>query len=62
MALQIAIKIEPRHHQWGSASSFKKRNKGTRELKRLDCSINYDSKGESSTCGKGKNKGLVVFF
>jgi hypothetical protein len=28
--------------------------KGRRELLNLECSINYDAKGASSRCGKGK--------
>jgi len=28
--------------------------KGSRELLNLVCSINYDAKGTSSSCGKGK--------
>lgn len=31
-----------------------RRVKGSRELLNLECSINYDAKGTSSSCGKGK--------
>jgi hypothetical protein len=42
-----------------SPSSSKLGNKGSRELKRLECSINYDLKVESSSCGKGKGRGFL---
>jgi hypothetical protein len=32
--------------------------KGQREIKRLDCSINYDKKGEQSYRRRGKGRGL----
>lgn len=42
----------------GSASSSKLVNRGNKELKRLSCSINYDSKGGSSSQGKVKGRGF----
>lgn len=32
-------------------------NKGIRELKRLNCSVNYDKKGGQSSSGGGKGRG-----
>jgi hypothetical protein len=32
--------------------------KGQREIKRLDCSINYEKKGEQSYRRRGKGKGV----
>jgi hypothetical protein len=58
MALLTFIEASCSHKV--SASSSKLGNKGSRELRRLECSINYDSKGESSSCGKGKERGLSV--
>jgi hypothetical protein len=60
MAILTAIEAS-RSHQ-GSASSSKLGNKGSRELRRLECSINYDSKGESSSHGKGKARGLSALY
>jgi hypothetical protein len=33
--------------------------KGQREIKRLDCSINYDKKGEQSSRRRGKGRGVM---
>jgi len=35
------------------------RVKGQREIKRLDCSINYDKKGEQSYRRRGKGRGVL---
>jgi hypothetical protein len=43
-----------------SASNSKLGNKGSRELRRLECSIDYDSKGEISRRRKGKEMGFLV--
>jgi hypothetical protein len=45
----------------GSGSNSKLGNKGNRELNRLECSINYDSKSESASREKGKERGISVF-
>jgi hypothetical protein len=49
LALLIAIEVEAHRRQQGLVSSSKQRNKGSRELRSFKCSINYDSKGESSS-------------
>jgi len=46
--MEILTAIETSCTQKVSASGSKPRKKGSRELRRLECSINYDSKGESS--------------
>jgi hypothetical protein len=51
LAILIAIEVEECHKQHDLASSSKKGNKGSRKLRNLECSINYDSKGECSSCG-----------
>lgn len=58
MALLIAIEVSCFQKVLGSHSKLV--NKCNGELKRLKCSINYDSKGESSNCGRGKHKGFSV--
>lgn len=50
LALLTAIEKEHRWEELDSLSS----SKGYRELKNLECSINYDAKGASSSRGKGK--------
>jgi hypothetical protein len=45
----------------GSGSISKLGNKANRELKRLKCSINYDSKFETSSHAGGKETGSLVF-
>jgi hypothetical protein len=42
------------------ASISRRVNRGNMELKRLVCSINYDSQGGSSSCGRGKSRGFSV--
>jgi len=55
MALLTAIETS---HNWGeSVSNSKSANRGKRELKRLPCSINYDSMGGSSS--RSRVKGVV---
>jgi hypothetical protein len=54
-AILIAIEAEECCRQHGLASSSKQGNKGSRELSNLECSINYDSKGECSSRGKGRS-------
>jgi hypothetical protein len=49
--------IETSRYHEGSASSCKLVNRGNRELKRLSCSIDYDS-GGSSTSSQGRVKGI----
>lgn len=41
-------------------SNSKSANRGIRELKRSSCSINYDSKGGSSSRSRVKGRGLLV--
>lgn len=50
MALFTAI--EAGHYKNETTSSSKMRNRKSRELKRLSCFINYDSKGGSYRCGR----------
>jgi hypothetical protein len=54
LAMLIAIEAEEYHRKQGLTSTPKKENKGGRELRGLECSIKYDSKGECSSCGKGR--------
>jgi hypothetical protein len=55
MSLLTAIETS---HNWGeSVSNSKSANRGERELKRLLCSINYDSMGGSSS--RSRVKGVV---
>jgi len=53
--------IEASRTQNGTASSSnplsRSVNRRQQELKRLDCSMNYDSKGDQCSRGKGKGKG-----
>jgi hypothetical protein len=61
LAILTAIEVEASHCHQGSASTSKLGNKG-RELKKVGVfQPSYDSKGESSSCGKGKERGLSVF-
>jgi hypothetical protein len=53
--------IETGHPQVGSGSISKLGNKAKRELKRLKCSINYDSKFETSSHAGGKERCSLVF-
>lgn len=50
LALLTAIEENHRWEALASLSNFK----DSRELRNLECYINYDAKGESSSCGKGK--------
>jgi hypothetical protein len=50
LTLLTAIEKEHRREELASLSNFK----GYRELKNLECSINYDAKGVSSSCEKSK--------
>lgn len=50
--------IEASRFQEGLASSSKLVNRGNKELKRLSCSINYDSKGGSSSQGRELRGGV----
>lgn len=58
LAILTAIEVEEVRRQQGLASTPKKRNKGSRELRGLEYSINYDSKKECSNRGKGRNGGF----
>jgi len=58
--MAILTAIEASRSQKGSTSNSKLLDRGTRELKRLACSINYDSKGGSSGCGRVKGRGFSV--
>jgi hypothetical protein len=58
--MAILIAIEASCTKKVLASNSKPRNKGSTELRRLECSINYDSKGGSSSRGKRKERGLSV--
>lgn len=59
--MTILIVIETDHPQVVSGSISKLGNKGNRELKRLECSINYESKFETSSHASGKERGSSVF-
>jgi hypothetical protein len=54
MAILIVIEAGCPHMVLSSAS------KGNRELKRLECSINYDSKFETSNCACEKKRGYSI--
>lgn len=60
MALLTTIEVS--HFQNESASGSKMVNKGNRELKILSCSINYDSKGGSSSQGGVKGRAVIGSF
>lgn len=60
MAIMISIEASRSHKV--SASSSKLGNKGSRELRRLECSINYDLIGETSSRGKSKEKGYELLM
>jgi hypothetical protein len=53
--------IEAGRLQKVSGSISKLGSKGNRELKGLECSINYDSKFETCSCAIGKERGSLVF-
>jgi hypothetical protein len=52
LALLTAIEEEHRREELAFPSNLGIR--GSRELRNLECSINYDAKGECSSRGKGK--------
>lgn len=58
--MPLLTTIEAGRHQKDLVSKSKLVNKGNRELKLLACTINYDPKGGSSSCGKGKGRGSSV--
>jgi hypothetical protein len=49
LAFLTSFEVDHRREELASLSSFK----GMRELQNLECSINYDAKGASSSRGKG---------
>jgi hypothetical protein len=55
VALLTALEEDHRQEELGSLSSFR----GSRELKNLEFSINYEAKGTSSSHGKGR---VHIFF
>ena len=56
LALLIFLEEEHHHEVLASPSIC-----GSRELKNLECSINYDVRGSCSSCGIGKERVLSVF-
>ncbi len=60
-AILIAIEAEECCRQHGLASSSKQGNNGSRELRMMKCSINYDSKGKLKSY-EGMERGLSVFY
>lgn len=58
MALLTVIKASL--SRMDSASISEWANRDNKELKRLDCSSNYDTKGRSSSRGRGKGRGFSV--
>jgi hypothetical protein len=58
MALLIVIVVSRSHKV--STSTSKNGSKGSRELKRLESSVNYDPKRESSSHGERKGGVLVL--
>jgi hypothetical protein len=61
LAILIAIEAEEVCRQHGIASTPKKWIKGSRELRGLKCSINYDSKGSVLVVVREGN-GTISFF
>jgi hypothetical protein len=57
MALFIAIEANRLNRKGGSGhqSGDKVGNHGNHELKRLECTVNYDVKGLATVSGKGRN-------
>lgn len=53
------LAIDASHSQNELASYSNFINKEGRELKRLTCSINYDTKGGSASRGRGKGRVLI---
>lgn len=54
--------IEDQHRLEELASLSKLGMKGSNDIRNLECSIKYDIRGESSSRGKGKDKGFSVFL
>jgi len=59
--MAILIVIEAGRCHMVSVFTSKLGSKGNRDLKRLECSINYDSKVENSSRASGKERGYLVF-
>jgi hypothetical protein len=53
-SLSLLTAIDEEHCREELASLSNLGIKGSKELRNLECSINYDSRGESSSHGKGK--------
>lgn len=58
----ILTAIEASHYKNETASSSKMRNRENREFKRLSCSINYDSKGDSYSHGRNKGRAMIGYY
>lgn len=58
LALLTILEEEHRHEVLATPS--KRGTKGSRELKKLECSINFDARDDCSSHGKGKRV-LLVF-
>jgi hypothetical protein len=56
--LDLLAQIDVAQHQEVSVSTPK--FKGSREVKNLECSINYDARGFGFSRGKGKSALVVV--
>jgi hypothetical protein len=54
--------IEEEYHREEIGSLSKLGIKGNRELRNLECSINYDARGKCSSHGKGKDRELLLFL
>jgi hypothetical protein len=59
--MALVTTIEASHNQEGWASNSKSAIISKRELKRLSCSINYDSTGGSSSRSRVKGRGISVY-
>ena len=60
MALLTAI--EASHYKNDTASSSKMHNREKREFERLSCSINYNLKGGSYSCGRNKGMAMIGYY
>jgi hypothetical protein len=60
--MALLTTIDASHYQKESASRSKLGNRENRELKRLSCSISYDSKCDSSSRGKAKGMSMLGFY
>lgn len=58
--MAFLITIEVSQFQKESTFNSKLANRGNIRLKRLACSINYDSKGVSASPGRGQGRGCPV--